>query len=143
MILPKRFWTHIVRHDGGCWEWVGARNDKGYGNFAIDGKTHTAHRLSYAEAFGSIPTGLELDHLCRNRACVNPDHLEPVTHRENILRGASPAAQHAVKTACHLGHEFDAVNTYIRPDGRRVCRECRRGHDRKRAPRRLSERTAS
>jgi HNH endonuclease len=79
----------------------------------------------YRLLVGPVPEGLELDHLCRNRACVNPAHLEPVSHRENVLRGASFAAINAVKTHCiHDGHPFDDVNTIVRPEGRRGCRAC-------------------
>lgn len=91
-----------------------------------------AHRVAYEQARGPIPEGLELDHLCRNRACVNPDHLEPVTHRENLLRADTFAARHAAQTHCVNGHEFTPDNTYIRtrPEGGRECRACRKARNR-------------
>ena len=117
--------------DGSCWEWTGAKW-KGYGQFGTQitpGKWRNvkAHRFAYEMFVGPIPEGLQLDHLCRNPGCVNPDHLEPVTNRENGLRGTSPAAVHAKATHCVNGHEFTPENTY-RPPGKneRACRECQR-----------------
>lgn len=84
-----------------------------------------SHRYSYEELIGPVPTGLTLDHLCRNRACVNPSHLEPVTHRVNILRGESPSAKNAVKTHCPAGHRLAGEHLYIRPaTGVRACYTC-------------------
>ena len=93
-------------------------------------KIDFAHRVVYEILVGPIPVGLELDHLCRNRACVNPDHLEPVTTRTNLLRGYSPWACRARQTHCKRGHEFTPENTYGTGDGRRYCRTCRRAHHR-------------
>jgi hypothetical protein len=78
---------------------------------------------------GAVPEGLELDHLCRVRGCVNPKHLEPVTHRENLMRGESWSAVNARKTHCPEGHPYDETNTYIDGKGRRRCRECARAYD--------------
>ena len=129
----QRFWTK-VRKSPGCWQWTDKPGDHGYGTLSIDNRTHLAHRLAYEWLVGEIPAGSQLDHLCRNRSCVNPTHLEVVAQRENILRGTSPSALNAVKTHCDHGHEFDAANTYIRPDnGARMCRECKRIRDRARA----------
>jgi hypothetical protein len=87
--------------------------------------TLLAHRVSYERYVGPIPEGAHLDHLCRNRACVNPEHLEPVSVQTNILRGVSPSAVNAAKTECLRGHPFDDENTYVCPAGKRRCRACK------------------
>jgi len=89
------------------------------------GKNKVAHRISYELLKGDIPEGLDLDHLCRNRGCVNPDHLEPVTRKENLLRGNTIPAKHARKTHCPQGHEYTKGNTFISKSGSRHCRKCR------------------
>jgi hypothetical protein len=89
--LERRFWRHVVRDpDTECWEWTAARKNGGYGSFAIGRGNVYAHRFAYEMLVGPIPGGLELDHLCRNRGCANPDHLEPVTRQINVLRGRVP-----------------------------------------------------
>lgn len=119
----------------GCWLWVGALSS-GYGKLAAGkgssgARMQYAHRLSYEHFVGEIPGDMRIDHRCRNRSCVNPDHMEPVTNKVNILRGTSPTADNAAKTHCDSGHEFTADNTYVRPDGGgRQCRECRRARGR-------------
>jgi hypothetical protein len=108
---------------GDCWEWQGNRSlEYGYGRVGYGGRVHLAHRLFYEALVGPIPEGLQLDHLCRNPPCVNPDHLEPVTMQENIRRGA-PGAWEGRKrqTHCKNGHPFDGGTP-----GHRRCSICRR-----------------
>lgn len=129
MVMAKtvyeRFREKVVfDNETGCWLWNGAKKESGYGTF-FDGKVVTAHRWSYAYHIGPIPAGKHLDHLCRVRNCVNPLHMEPVTKKENDLRGQSPLAINARKTHCDNGHEFTPENTYVYPGGGRKCRRCR------------------
>lgn len=116
-----------VRVIGDCWVWVGAASQWGYPMVRIADKCEYVHRVMHEQAHGPVPAGYMVDHLCRNTRCINPDHLEAVTKRENTLRGTSTAAVHAKKTHCDHGHPFDAGNTYIRRDtGGRMCRTCGR-----------------
>ena len=108
----------------GCWMWNGSISPKGYGQIHYKGTTITAHRLSYILFIGSLTPGLELDHLCRNRGCVNPKHLEEVTHHENCKRGEA-GKYNTIKTHCPKGHEYSKKNTRIQRGGR-LCIECRR-----------------
>jgi hypothetical protein len=112
----------------GCWVWQLSLTTGGYGQIRIPElkRQGPAHRVYYERLVGPIPEGLELDHLCRNRACVNPSHLEPVTHQVNGLRGVGPCAENARKTHCIRGHELAGANLYVRRDtGRRQCKACR------------------
>jgi hypothetical protein len=110
----------------GCWQWRTRELDRnGYGVFSIGTKRMQAHRYIYQLLTDVDPGALDLDHLCRNRACVNPDHLEPVPHIENVRRGKAGTWQ-AVKTHCAQGHEFTPENTCVGPRGGRACRECTR-----------------
>ena len=111
-----------------CWEWTGTHSGMGYGRFLLDGKKYLAHRMSYILYRGKIPEGLVLDHLCRNPSCVNPDHLEAVTNKENINRGINYSSS---LTHCIRGHEFNEENTYT-IDNKRVCKPCRRIRDNRR-----------
>lgn len=134
-MLPDRFWAKVAKADG-CWGWTAARY-QGYGVFNVSGQARLAHRLAYEEMVGPIPEGLTLDHLCRNRGCVNPAHLEPVTLAENVLRGMSPPAVNARKTHCPHGHEYAGSNLAMKA-GTRRCLACHREEarayrDRKRA----------
>lgn len=128
----ERFWAKVDRRGPtDCWVWTGAKSN-GYGQLRNMGKLVQAHRFAYEVEVGPIPDGFELDHLCRNRACVNPAHLEPVDHRTNVLRGVGPSAVHAQKTSCVHGHPFDEANTRLRPNGKRECRACHRTQERDR-----------
>ena len=130
-----------VNTETGCWEWIGAKNSGGYGVQTVEGHLRRVHRLVYEALVGPFPPGLQPDHLCRNRACANPEHIEPVTRRENILRGESMSARHARQTRCHRGHPFTQENTYLRTRGEnteRFCRECGRIRDRERYARKTS-----
>lgn len=125
--LPEsvRFWSRVRKGSSvQCWEWHGPRT-KGYGYFSADAKLVQAHRWSYAEARGPIPAGATIDHLCRNRACVNPAHLEAVSRKENVLRGIGYSAINARKTECLNGHPLTGENVYLDRRGSRHCRTCR------------------
>lgn len=121
--LDRFFQT--VEQDGDCWLWTG-QSTHGYGTFALGNRRLRSHRWIYEQMRAEIPAGLHLDHLCRRPLCVNPWHLEPVTNRINVLRGASPLALQAAQTHCKHGHEFTSENTYVDPRGHRNCRTCAR-----------------
>lgn len=121
--LSEKFWSKVEPEpNSGCWLWSGWAQTR-YGGF---GRHGLAHRVAYETLTGKVPVGLELDHLCRVTMCVNPYHLEPVTHKENLLRGKTVAAKHAQQTHCHNGHALTGLNLYIRPGGQRSCMMCRR-----------------
>lgn len=119
----ERFRAKFVLSEDGCWLWTAGKTASGYGMFSFSGSSVRAHRWAYEFFVGPIPEGLELDHLCRNRACVNPAHLEPVSRRENQLRGDTFSARQAAQTHCKRGHEFSEANTRVYR-GRRYCRCC-------------------
>ena len=107
----------------GCWIWQGTGNRQGYGMIRYDGRPQPAHRVAYEIMVGPIPAGMTLDHLCRVPRCINPNHLEIVTHRINVLRGIGPTAKNAKKKACLQGHDLTGRNLITRRDGRE-CRTC-------------------
>lgn len=125
-----RVLTQISFTSGECWLWKGQKTQDGYGRFSARGESVRAHRYTYELFVGKIPNGLVIDHLCRNRSCVNPLHLEPVTNRENLLRGDTIPARHAKVTHCPKGHEYTQENTYLN-GGSRICRQCMRIQGRK------------
>lgn len=129
--VSERFWAKVdVRGADECWPWLGAPNGSGYGWFNRDGRVLGAHRVSYELVIADIPAGMEIDHLCRNKACVNPAHLEPVTKLENMRRWGA-GKDNAAKTHCRLGHPYAGGNLFLSPDGRRQCRECARAANRR------------
>lgn len=135
--LETRLWSRVnkagptmPRMTTPCWQWTGALTAAGYGQISAGGaavngaKKYAVHRLVYETLVGPVPPGLSLDHLCRNRACCRPEHLDPVTPQENALRGVGPAAIRAAKTHCPQGHEYSDENTYRDKKNRRYCRTC-------------------
>lgn len=127
-VTPKtlsRFWKKVIKRNN-CWEWT-AYTRNGYGRFKINGNLVTAHHFSYELIHGVIPKEYEVDHLCRNKICVNPDHLEAVIKKENILRGFAPTAINSKKTRCIHGHPLSGDNLGMRDDnGGRFCKTCRK-----------------
>lgn len=117
----ERFWPRVKATPEGCWEWQGNRNNVGYGLFKLNRRYVVAHRFAYEAMISEIPDGLEIDHLCRNRACVNPYHMDPVTHRVNMQRGKL-----ALRAECGKGHPFAGENLAFTSSGSRVCVTCKR-----------------
>lgn len=124
--VPVDVWKRITVAETGCWLWTGSLNRAGYGRTTHGGegrRYNSTHGLMYRLLIGQVPDGLELDHLCRVRHCCNPAHLEPVTHRENMLRGKTFGAANAAKTHCRKGHPYAGKNLGI-SRGQRWCRQC-------------------
>lgn len=133
MVELERFLSKFVQGEG-CWLWTGRLDGGGYGDFWHSGRYSKAHRYSYEVLVGPIPDGMQLDHLCRTRHCVRPDHLEPVTQAENIRRGVN---HERAKTHCSKGHTYDEANTYLAPHRTmRNCRTCNREAQRRARARR-------
>lgn len=130
--LRDRINSRVVIEDRGyktpCWISNRARQPNGYTKMCHLGKTWLTHRFAYTVFVGDIPPGMQLDHLCRVRPCCNPTHLDPVTPRENLLRGDTSTARQVAATHCPRGHKYSPENTYRRPDGsnKRDCLTCRR-----------------
>ena len=118
--LDNRFWYKVDKM-GCCWYWIASTHSNGYGQFSYHGKNKLAHRLSYEDKYGDIPQGLVMNHICRTRHCVNPDHLEVITLEKNIQIGISVNRN---KTHCKREHEYTEENTHIRSTGFRQCRTC-------------------
>lgn len=133
--LPARFWAKVMPEPtSGCWLWVGAVTSRGYGSFNLGMRagrqvTGVAHKLTWRAAGRPLPrfkrVRTVLDHRCRTRCCVNPDHLDAVAEPINVARGVSPSARHARKTHCPAGHAYTPANTYVYRK-KRYCRACRR-----------------
>jgi hypothetical protein len=124
---PERFWSKVGCAAAlDCWPWLASLNSGGYGQIYIHGRPERAHRVAWELLRGEIPNGLVSDHLCRNRACVNPWHLELVSNDENIRRGLWHVTRPAPKTHCRNNHPFTPENTRIDPEGWRRCRICER-----------------
>lgn len=126
--LPDRIANKIsINSVTGCWEWTACTTATGYGRVWNGERSDWAHRVVYKVFRGSIPEDKVLDHLCRTRHCVNPEHLEPVTDRENTIRGDCPdvtRARHRAKRFCKRDHPLFGENVYLSPNGRRNCRKC-------------------
>jgi hypothetical protein len=126
--LPRNteesFWAKVDK-SGDCWVWQGWTR-RGYGQYSLWGRSWGVHQIAYILEHGSTPEGLQIDHLCRNRACVRASHLEAVTQLENLHRGFSPSALNIGKTHCPKGHEYTEDNTYRNNKGSRSCLTCRR-----------------
>ncbi len=130
---PENIWKHIVvpKDPNACWEWTGFRHDDGYGIMGFNNQNYMAHRFVYEYLVGEIPDGLTINHDCRNRACMNPKHLSPMTFEENISLGDFSTNNHnKKKTHCPKGHNYSKENLYFRPDGRRECLICKRESNR-------------
>jgi len=130
--LPQRFKDRIDKTDS-CWLWTRPLNGHGYAQLKYQGVWYRAHTYVYEALVGVISDGLQLDHLCRVRHCVNPEHLEPVTSRENTLRGEGITAKLARRDSCNHGHKFTSENVYVGTDGYRRCRTCRSNQRRNRS----------
>jgi hypothetical protein len=120
--IPQRVWRKITVTPAGCWQWDGRLEPTGYARVRVGKRMCLLHRWVYTTLVGPIPDGLECDHLCRNRACGNPSHIEPVTRRENLRRGYNT---NAAKTACPQGHPYTPENTML-TRGFRYCKQCNR-----------------
>lgn len=120
-----KYWEKVNKTSG-CWKWGAWSNGKGYGLVRINGKSYLAHRISYEIAYGEIPKGLVIDHICNNTKCVNPSHLQAITQQQNILRSTKHISkERASKKQCIRGHNLFGDNLYIRKDRRRACKLCK------------------
>ncbi len=148
--LPQRFWDKVQREPNGCWRWIATISQRGYGQVRSNYRLYSSHRLAYTSLVAPIPTGLDIDHLCRNRACCNPAHLEAVTRSVNLRRGLGPGLaairsrlRGVATTHCKRGHEFTENNTrrqiQIAGNVTRSCRICNANSSRLRRQQRKQE----
>lgn len=121
----ERLANKFTISQNGCWEWIAYIDNNGYGRISINSKSRLAHRVMYMITNKKLNKSLEIDHLCKNRKCINPKHLEEVEAIENTKRGDA-WLYNINKTHCRKGHQYDKDNTYIYSDGRRACRKCDR-----------------
>lgn len=129
-----KLFAKTKRSESGCLEWQGCLSASGYGRIGIEKKTFRVHRVAWEMVRGPIPEGMVIDHLCRNKKCCDPEHLEVVTQKENVRRGNS-GKRNAEKTHCIHGHPFDEVNTYVSKTGSRQCLACTKARNREYARR--------
>jgi HNH endonuclease len=115
-----RIMERIIEQENGCWIWTGAKFVNGYGYISIKRKNRLLHRVIYEHYRNEIPHGKVIDHLCRNKLCINPDHLEVVTQRDNVMRGEGIAAKNALKLTCPKGHQYSGISS----TGQRICSTC-------------------
>ncbi len=142
--LPARFWSKCtLDHHRGCWLWIGRMGRGGYARWTMGQQCWAGHKFAFLRLRGSYDETLELDHLCRVRHCVNPAHLEPVTHTENVRRGVSVIAEHMKKATCIRGHEFEVLPATSARAGRRLCRVCMNAKATERSLRRHRARIAA
>lgn len=136
--VEQRFWAKVAKSDD-CWNWTGSISGRGYGRMQTPASSSSAaHRISYILHHGMIGDGMVVDHICRNKLCVNPAHLRAVTPKQNTLENsASVTAINAAKTHCAKGHPFSGDNLLAQP-GERRCRQCQRGYDKARRRRNRS-----
>lgn len=143
MNIDDRFWSKVDKNGpipahrpdlGPCWLWTASLDNHGYGQFSTGSvmtgtrRIRKAHQVSWEMRYGPVPEGLQRDHLCRVRRCVNDGHLDLVTSAENTRRGQNA---NRAKTHCPQGHAYEGVNLYVTTAGKRVCRTCQREHNRR------------
>lgn len=131
MEIIERFFSKVALNSNGCWEWLAYKNPEGYAIFWNGKSMIVAHRWYYEYLYGLIPVGLEPDHLCNNKGCVNSEHIEPVTHQENMRRAFNNRPRRERLDTCKRGHPYSKENTYVNArTGNYHCRECMNQHAR-------------